>query len=102
MAGASFLHGHAGLYDMTPDAHPILGAAAPAGPDGLFLALGFSGAGFKKGPAVGRAMAELIVDGGGAFVDLRPFRLERFADDGWRRSWSENEYVLGSRFGHTF
>ncbi|MDP9362809.1 MAG: FAD-binding oxidoreductase, partial [Chloroflexota bacterium] len=102
MANASFLHGHAGLYDMTPDAHPILGAAAPAGPDGLFLALGFSGAGFKKGPAVGRALAELIVDGRCSFVDLRPFRLDRFATDDWRRPWSENEYVLGSHFGHSF
>lgn len=99
MAGASFLHGHAGLYDMTPDAHPILGAAGPAG---LFLALGFSGAGFKKGPAVGRALADLVLDGWSAFVDLRPFRFDRFATDDWRRPWSENEYVFPTDFGHTF
>jgi len=97
LAGAAFLHGHAGLYDMTPDAHPILG---PAGPDGLFLALGFSGAGFKKGPAVGRALAELILDRRVGFVDLHPFRLDRFADDGWRRPWSENEYRFRSHCGH--
>ena len=96
-AGAAFLHGHAGLYDMTPDAHPIIG---PAGPDGLFLALGFSGAGFKKGPAVGRALAELIVDGRADVVDLHPFRLDRFADDGWREPWSADEYRFRSHCGH--
>ena len=99
MAGAAYLHGHAGLYDMTPDAHPILG---PAGPDGLYLALGFSGAGFKKGPAVGQAMAELIVDGRSALVDLHPFRFDRFETEAWRAPWSENEYVFRSDFGHRF
>jgi sarcosine oxidase subunit beta len=98
MRDAVFLHGHAGLYDITPDAHPILG---PAGPEGLFLMTGFSGAGFKKGPAVGEAMADLLsTPGGPCWVDLHPFRLDRFASDAWRRPWSANEYALSSDFGH--
>jgi len=99
MANASYLHGHAGLYDMTPDAHPIIG---PAGPDGLYLMAGFSGAGFKKGPAAGQTLAELIVDGRASLVDLDPFRLDRFTGDGWRDPWSENEYRFASDFGHRF
>jgi sarcosine oxidase subunit beta len=99
MATASYLHGHAGLYDMTPDAHPILG---PAGPDGLYLMLGFNGAGFKKGPATGQAMAELILDGRGSLVDLDTFRLDRFDSDAWQTPWSDGEYVFLSDFGHKF
>jgi sarcosine oxidase subunit beta len=63
----------AGLYDMTPDAHPIVG---PVG-DGLYAACGFSGHGFMQSPAVGRALAEEILLGGSA-VDLSPYGLERF------------------------
>jgi sarcosine oxidase subunit beta len=99
MAGAVVLHGHAGLYDMSPDAHPILGAA---GPDGLFVMAGFSGAGFKKAPAAAQALAELLLDGRSSLVDLHPFRLDRFATDAWRAPWSEDEYDLGSDFGHGF
>jgi glycine/D-amino acid oxidase-like deaminating enzyme len=100
MAEAVYLHGHAGLYDMTPDTHPILGATGGEGPDGLYLALGFSGAGFKKGPAVGRVLAELIADGRPQLVDLHPFRLDRFATDEWQAPWSETEYVFRHDFGH--
>lgn len=97
MAGAVALHGHAGLYDMSPDAHPILG---PAGPDGLFVMAGFSGAGFKKAPAAAQALAELLLDGRSALVDLHPFRLDRFATDAWRTPWSDTEYHLPTNFGH--
>jgi sarcosine oxidase subunit beta len=99
MAGAVALHGHAGLYDMSPDAHPILG---PAGPDGLSVMAGFSGAGFKKAPAAAQALAELLLDGRSSLVDLHPFRLDRFATDAWRAPWSDSEYVLSSNFGHGF
>ena len=43
----------AGFYDMTPDAHPIIGPVA----DGLYAACGFSGHGFMQSPAVGDAVA---------------------------------------------
>jgi len=63
---------------------------------------GFSGAGFKKGPAVGEVMAELMLhSGSGAtWVDMHPFRLERFATEAWRQPWSEDEYTFSSDFGH--
>jgi sarcosine oxidase subunit beta len=94
---ASYLHGHAGLYDMSPDTHPIIG---PAGPDGLIVACGFSGAGFKKGPAVGQCIAELITDGASSLVDLVPFSLSRFDSPDWDRPWSATEYAFTSDFGH--
>jgi sarcosine oxidase, subunit beta len=66
----------AGLYDMTPDAHPIIGWVA----DGVYAACGFSGHGFMQSPAVGRAAAEEILGRESPF-DLAPFRLERFSGD---------------------
>jgi len=102
MRKGSFLTGHAGLYDMTLDAHPIIGSLANVGVDGLYIAAGFSGAGFKKGPAVGQAMAELIVHGASSVADLTPFRFERFGDDSWRDPWSTTEYTLSADFGHSF
>jgi len=97
MRNSRYLHGHAGLYDMSPDAHPIIGKA---GLDGLFLAAGFSGAGFKKGPAVGITLAELISDGEARSADLTPFSLDRFNTDTWKQPWSETEYRFDSDFGH--
>ena len=99
MARASYHTGHAGLYDVTPDTHPMLG---PVGPAGLFVMAGFSGAGFKKGPAVGQAIAELIVAGHPTVVDLQPFRPGRFAEPGYDPAapWSDTEYAFRSDFGH--
>ncbi len=65
----------AGLYEMTPDAMPIIG---PTGPDGLFTIAGFSGHGFQHSPAAGRILADVIAGRDPQF-DLRPFSLERFA-----------------------
>lgn len=100
MAGATPLYGYAGIYDMTPDTHPILSAVD--GMEGLYLMLGFSGAGFKKGPAIGECMAELITQRHSSTVDLEPFRLSRFADDSWKEPWSPDEYAFSTDFGHTF
>jgi sarcosine oxidase subunit beta len=63
----------AGLYDMTPDAHPVIGLVG----DGIYVACGFSGHGFMQSPAVGRALAEEILEGASSF-DLAPYRLDRF------------------------
>jgi sarcosine oxidase subunit beta len=63
----------AGLYDMTPDAHPIIGWVA----DGVYAACGFSGHGFMQAPAVGAAVAEELLTGRSAF-DLSPYRPDRF------------------------
>jgi sarcosine oxidase, subunit beta len=65
----------AGLYEMTPDRHPILGESPVAG---LWLANGFSGHGFQHAPVVGKLMAEMIVDGGARTVDVTSLALERF------------------------
>jgi sarcosine oxidase subunit beta len=65
----------AGLYEMTPDRHPIIGES-PVG--GLFLANGFSGHGFQHAPVVGKLMAELIVDGRARTVDISSLGLDRF------------------------
>jgi sarcosine oxidase subunit beta len=73
-AGTGAAHAWAGLYDMTPDAHPIVGRVA----EDVYAACGFSGHGFMVSPAVGEALAELVLDGESAF-DLTPYRLERFA-----------------------
>ena len=97
MRDASSVVGWAGTYDMTPDAHPIIGAA---GPQGLFMMAGFSGAGFKKAPAVGHALADLILDGSSTRFELTPFRPDRFRDDAWKTPWSGTEYRLSSDFGH--
>jgi sarcosine oxidase, subunit beta len=74
-AGTSIESSWAGLYDVTPDAHPILGRVA----DGIFAACGFSGHGFMQSPAVGRAVAEEILTGSSS-IDLSPYRLDRFAE----------------------
>jgi sarcosine oxidase subunit beta len=71
--GATIENAWAGLYDMTPDAHPIVGLVA----DGVYAACGFSGHGFMQSPAVGRAVAELILRGESS-IDLSPYAPERF------------------------
>ncbi len=76
MAGGRFQTAHGGQDGITPDQRAIIG---PAGPDGFFLACGFSGTGFKTAPAIGRSLAEWIIDGSPSTVDLRPYALERFA-----------------------
>ena len=65
-----------GLIDVTPDAVPVIGEV-PRIP-GFFLASGFSGHGFGIGPGAGRLVADLMT-GTTPFVDMAPFRLERFA-----------------------
>lgn len=99
MREATSCFGWAGLYDMTPDAHPVIGRT---GPDGLYVMAGFSGAGFKKAPAVGAALAELILDATEKRFDLSPFTPGRFTDETWQRLWSETEYELAANFGHGF
>jgi sarcosine oxidase, subunit beta len=72
------VRGITGLYDMSPDARPLLGEAP--GVSGLHVVAGFSGMGFKISPAVGLVMSELILDGEATTIDIRPFRPSRFAE----------------------
>jgi sarcosine oxidase subunit beta len=69
--------GWAGIYDDTPDYHPILDLL-PAY-EGLYCAVGFSGHGFKLSPTVGQWMAQLILTGKKA-ADMEHFAFDRFAD----------------------
>jgi sarcosine oxidase subunit beta len=78
LADAGLAHGITGVYDMSPDARPILGEVPGIG--GLHVAAGFSGMGFKISPAVGLVMSELLLDGRAATVDVTPFRPGRFAE----------------------
>jgi sarcosine oxidase subunit beta len=74
-AGVGVARAWAGLYDMTPDAHPIIGWVS----DGVYAACGFSGHGFMQAPAVGAAVAEELLTGRSTF-DLSPYRPDRFKD----------------------
>ena len=67
----------AGLYEVTPDHHAIIGEAP--GLCGLFLANGFSGHGVMHSPATGRLLAELILDGRASLLDVSALSPERFA-----------------------
>jgi glycine/D-amino acid oxidase-like deaminating enzyme len=63
---------------VTPDWQPVLGRVTAI--EGLHIAAGFSGHGFKLSPAVGEALAGLIATGRAEAVDLEPFRLSRFQE----------------------
>ena len=78
LENAEVMRGVTGVYDMTPDSRPILGEI----PDvrGLYVCAGFSGMGFKISPAIGRVMAELLLDGEGKTADITSFRPGRFAE----------------------
>ncbi|QTI69573.1 NAD(P)/FAD-dependent oxidoreductase [Gordonia polyisoprenivorans] len=76
---AAITSSYAGCYDVTPDWNPIIST----GPlDGLVIAAGFSGHGFKISPAVGRLVADLVVDGrsNDPRIPESDFRLSRFAE----------------------
>lgn len=70
---------YAGCYDVTPDFNPAI-SLTPI--DGLIVAAGFSGHGFKIAPAVGRLIADLVVDKTSSDKDIpaEDFRLSRFAE----------------------
>jgi sarcosine oxidase subunit beta len=72
---AEIRRGWGGLYTISPDDNPIVGALP--GVKGLFCTIGFSGHGFQHGPSIGRIMSELILDGKTDF-DLSPFAYDRF------------------------
>lgn len=75
MEEGSLHSSHVGRDGLTPDQRALLG---PAGPQGYYLATGFSGTGFKLSPAVGLCMSELILNGTAATVDISGFDPMRF------------------------
>jgi sarcosine oxidase subunit beta len=91
LADAPYRSGRSGILDMTPDGRPILG---PAGPEGLFLAVGWSGTGFKKAPAVGAEVARWVSDGAPKRPELENYRLTRFEEGALIRG--EHEYTTST------
>jgi sarcosine oxidase subunit beta len=68
----------AGLYEMTPDHHPILGES-PEVP-GFFFANGFSGHGVMHAPATGKILCDLILTGKTDLIDASLLNFSRFAE----------------------
>jgi len=68
----------AGLYEVTPDAHPIIGAVPEV--EGLYVVAGFSGHGFMHGPIAGLLLAEIILDGEATTLDISELAYSRFAE----------------------
>jgi glycine/D-amino acid oxidase-like deaminating enzyme len=78
-ADAAITGSYAGCYDVTPDWNPVISRTEL---DGLVVAAGFSGHGFKIAPAVGKLVADLVVDGRSSDprIPESDFRLSRFAE----------------------
>ena len=68
----------AGLYEMSPDTHAILGPAP--GCHNLFLINGSSGHGVMHAPALGQLLAEIMSDGAASSLDVGALRPSRFAE----------------------
>jgi sarcosine oxidase subunit beta len=73
---ARMARGWAGLYEISPDHHAILGKVPEV--EGLILANGLSGHGFQHSPAVGKVISELITDGEARTIDISSLSIERF------------------------
>jgi sarcosine oxidase subunit beta len=76
LESSGIAHAWAGLYEMTPDAMPIIG---PAGIDGIYIIAGFSGHGFQHSPAAGRILAQLISGQVVSDIDISAFAADRFS-----------------------
>lgn len=76
---ATLRGGFSGVYDCSPDLQPLLGPIS--GINGLYIAAGFSGHGFKLSPVIGELMAEQICDGRTTLVDLNLFSPSRFVEN---------------------
>jgi sarcosine oxidase, subunit beta len=68
----------AGLYEMTPDHHPVLGLAPGVG--GFYFANGFSGHGVMHSPATGKILSDLILKGATDLIDAKLLDYARFAE----------------------
>lgn len=79
LANAGRLAHWAGLYEMTPDHHPILGPVP--GLEGYYVVTGFSGHGFMHGPIAGLLLAEIILDGRASTLDVAMLDYRRFGED---------------------
>jgi len=76
LADAQVMRAYAGVRDLTPDYHGILGPVRDA--PGLHVACGFSGHGFMHAPAIGILMTEILLDGRASSMDIGALSLDRF------------------------
>jgi glycine/D-amino acid oxidase-like deaminating enzyme len=79
MENSASASGYAGLYAITPDWHPVIDELIEG--SGFYLCSGFSGHGFKLGPAVGLMLADMVTGAITPGMDRRLFRLNRFAEN---------------------
>jgi sarcosine oxidase subunit beta len=70
--------GYSGVYDITPDHEPVLGAISDY--SGLYADFGWSGHGFKHAPVIGDILSDVILNGRSEEYDLRPYRWTRFRE----------------------
>jgi glycine/D-amino acid oxidase-like deaminating enzyme len=75
-AGVNPRRAWAGLYEMTPDHHAIIGPAPNV--EGLYFVNGFSGHGVMHSPASGRIAADLVLAGHSDLIDAKQLSVERF------------------------
>ena len=87
---ATMRGGWAGMIMMSADGRPIIDQIPSVA--GLYCMLGDSGTSFKTSPAIGRCLAEWIVDGKPRTVDLTPFRSTRFAEG---QPWRDEDHYGG-------
>lgn len=78
MGRSESMGGYAGLYAVTPDWHPIIDEIPPG--SGCYICSGFSGHGFKLGPAVGVMVADLVTGETNPPFSPELFRFGRFAE----------------------
>ncbi len=78
LSEAGLLSQWAGLYEVTPDAHPVIDRLSE--PAGFYVAGGFSGHGFMHGPITGLLIAELLLNGRAHSLDIHQLRFSRFAE----------------------
>jgi sarcosine oxidase subunit beta len=80
LENAGVLNRWAGLYEVSPDSLAILGKVPQL--EGFYCINGFSGHGFMHGPICGLLLAEEILEGEAATVDIAPLRIDRFTRKG--------------------
>lgn len=78
LESAKIVRGWAGLYEISPDHHGIIGSFPEL--EGFICAAGFSGHGFQHSPAVGVTTSELVVEGEAKTLDIDPLRPTRFRE----------------------
>ena len=85
LTSPSIVSSYAGCYDVTPDFNPVISRTSI---DGLVVAAGFSGHGYKISPAVGRLVADIVTEGTSSDPDIpaEDFRLSRFEEGRLLRS----------------